>query len=347
MSGARTYLRAVSGQRELARAGSRATGNALLELIQRRSDGPIERRHITVQEAQADTKIAALLAPLTAPRPALAGLALDRPRLMGIVNVTPDSFSDGNLFADPGAAIAHALALEAEGADILDIGAESTRPGAQPVSLEEEWRRLQPVLAGLLTATRAPISLDTRKPEVMHRAAGLGVHLINDVSALTWDAESLRVAAETGLPVVLMHAQGDPRTMQANPTYDDVLLDVYDWLEHRIDACVAAGIGRERLIIDPGIGFGKTLNHNLELMAGLSLFHGLGCPVLLGASRKAFIGALTGVKTAAERVTGSVAAALAGAAQGAQLLRVHDVAATRQALAVWEAVTAGHTRSQT
>jgi dihydropteroate synthase len=279
-----------------------------------------------------------------APRADLAGLPLDRPRIMGIVNVTPDSFSDGGLLGSADAAIAHALRLAAEGADILDIGGESTRPGAQAITVDEELRRVMPVIEGLAGKTTALISIDTRKAEVMRRALAAGAHIINDVAALTYEPACLDVAAESGAPIVLMHAQGDPRTMQAAPSYDDCALDVYDWLAARIDACTAAGIDRGHLIADPGIGFGKTLDHNLELLAGLSLFHGLGVPVMLGASRKSFIGALTGVKVASDRVAGSVAAALHGAAQGAQILRVHDVAETRQALAVWESMRRGAAR---
>ena len=254
--------------------------------------------------------------------------------MMGVVNVTPDSFSDGGRHATTDAAVAHALQLEAEGADILDIGGESTRPGSDPVDLEEECRRVLPVIAALARKSRARISVDTRKAEVMRRAALEGAHMINDVSALTHDPRSLEVVAALALPVALMHAQGDPRTMQDDPTYDDVVLDVYDYLDERIAACERAGIPRARLVIDPGIGFGKTLAHNLELLGSLAIFHGLGCGLMLGASRKSFIGHLTGAG-AADRLPGSLAAALLGAAQGVQLLRVHDVAATRQALAVW------------
>jgi dihydropteroate synthase len=283
-------------------------------------------------------KGARLLQRLQHPRPPVAGLTLDRPRIMGVVNVTPDSFSDGGRWLDPGAAIAHGLQLEAEGADILDVGGESTRPGAEPVSLDEELSRVVPVIEALARQVRVPISIDTRNGEVMRRAADAGARMINDVAALGHDPNALRVAAQAGLPVVLMHAQGDPRTMQLRPRYDDVVLDVYDWLEARIAACEAAGIGRDRLIVDPGIGFGKTLDHNVALLASLSILHGLGCPILLGASRKSFIGRLSGGVPAPERVSGSIAAALAGVAQGVQIVRVHDVAATRQALAVWEAV---------
>jgi len=285
--------------------------------------------------------IAYLLARLEAPHPPLAHLSLDRPRIMGIVNVTPDSFSDGGLLGSSEVAIAHALKLAAEGADILDIGGESTRPGAEAITVEEELRRVIPVIEGLAGKTTALISIDTRKAEVMRRALAAGAHIINDVAALTYEPACMEVASASGAPVVLMHAQGDPHTMQKAPRYDDCLLDVYDWLAARIDACVAAGIDRGRMIVDPGIGFGKTLAHNLELLAGLSIFHGLGVPILLGASRKSFIGALTGEKVASARVAGSLAAALQGVAQGVQILRVHDVAETRQALTVWEAMQRG------
>jgi dihydropteroate synthase len=289
-------------------------------------------------DGAAEGAFAALLDRHEAPRAPLAGLPLDRPVIMGIVNVTPDSFSDGGRTSSTDAAIAHALHLAADGADILDIGGESTRPGAQAITVEEELRRVIPVIEGLVGKTTTLISIDTRKAEVMRRALAAGARIINDVAALTYEPACMDVAAASDAPIVLMHAQGDPRTMQAAPRYDECLLDVYDWLAARIDACTAAGIDRARLIVDPGIGFGKTPDHNLELLAGLSVFQGLGVPVLLGASRKSFIGTLTGVKVASERVAGSVAAALHGAAQGVQILRVHDVAETRQALAVWQAM---------
>jgi dihydropteroate synthase len=276
-----------------------------------------------------------------AARGRLAGLALDRPRLMGIVNVTPDSFSDGGKLASPQAAIEHAFRLEEEGAEILDIGGESTRPGATAITVAEELARVMPVIEGLAGKTRSLLSIDTRNAAVMRAASEAGCDIINDVSALTHDRAALETVAETGLPVILMHAQGDPRTMQEQPTYDHVLLDVFDYLEARIDACLRAGIARNKLIVDPGIGFGKTLDHNLALLAGASLLHGLGVPVLIGASRKGMIGQLTGIQDPAERVHGSVGVALAAVAQGCQIVRVHDVAATRQALTVWLAATTG------
>ncbi|MFZ4809402.1 MAG: dihydropteroate synthase [Hyphomicrobiaceae bacterium] len=275
------------------------------------------------------------------PRGRLVGLTLDRPRIMGIVNLTPDSFSDGGRLTTVAAAVAHGLRLVEEGADILDLGAESTRPGSDPVSLDDELRRLLPVLAELRARSDVVISVDTRKAEVMRRAAEAGADILNDVSALSHDPDAVAAAAEAGLPVVLMHALGDPKTMQDNPVYEDVLLDVMDYLERRIAAARAAGIPAERLIVDPGIGFGKTVEQNLALMSGLAMLHGLGVPVLLGASRKRFIGRITGVEAADGRVAGSVGAALAGVAQGAQIVRVHDVAATRQAVDVWMAATTG------
>jgi dihydropteroate synthase len=308
---------------------------AVAEVVARDAAGS-HRRLLSAAElsAAADPPLATLLARIASPRAALAGLDFDRPRIMGIVNVTPDSFSDAGRHFEAGAAIAHGLELEAEGADILDIGGESTRPGALPIDVEEECRRVLPVIQALAAESRLPLSIDTRNSETMRRAAQLGVRLINDVSALRHDARSFEAVLQTGLPVVLMHAQGDPRTMQDAPRYDDVVLDVYDFFVERIAAAEAAGIPRSHLLLDPGIGFGKTLAHNLALLRQLSLFHGLGCPLLLGASRKSFIGRLTGA-AASERLPGSLAAALIGAAQGVQILRVHDVAATRQAVAVW------------
>jgi dihydropteroate synthase len=275
------------------------------------------------------------LEPLVAPRPPIAGLPADRTAIMGIVNVTPDSFSDGGRHAAPQVAVAAARAMTAGGADIVDIGAESTRPGAAPVDLAAELARLAPIMPGLAGISW---SIDTRKAAVMSAALDAGAALVNDVSALTHDPAALAVVAARGCPVVLMHAQGTPADMQRAPHYDDVLLDVYDWLADRIDACVAAGIARQRIIVDPGIGFGKTLEHNLALLRGLTLFHGLGVPLLLGASRKALIGRIAGEVRPDARLPGSLALALHGAACGVQIVRVHDVAETSQALAVWRSV---------
>lgn len=272
-----------------------------------------------------------VLAQLTAARPPLAGLPQARTAVMGILNITPDSFSDGGRHAGAGAAET-ARAMLAAGADIVDIGAESTRPGAAEVPLAAELARLAPLLPRLSGLTW---SIDTRKAGVMAAALDAGAALVNDVSALGHDSGALALVAARACPVVVMHAQGTPETMQVAPHYDDALLDVYEWLEARIAACVAAGIARERIIVDPGIGFGKTLQHNLALLRGLTLFHGLGVPVLLGASRKALISRLAGEVPAEARLPGSLALALHGAACGVQIVRVHDVPETVQALTVW------------
>ena len=266
-------------------------------------------------------------------------LRLDRPRVMGIVNVTPDSFSDGGAHFDAGAAIAHGLALAAEGADILDVGGESTRPGAQAVSVEEELRRTIPVVEALSRQLAIPVGIDTSKPEVMRAAVAAGAGMINDVFALRREG-ALDAAAALGVPVVLMHMQGEPRGMQANPEYDDVVGEVHRFLAERVFAAEMAGIPRTRIVVDPGFGFGKTREHNLQLLAHLQRFTELGVPVLAGLSRKRTIGELTGRDDPRARVHGSVAAHLVAAQRGAMLLRVHDVAATVDALKVWEAVAA-------
>ena len=266
-------------------------------------------------------------------------LRLDRTRVMGIVNVTPDSFSDGGAHATTDAAVAHALALAAEGADILDIGGESTRPGAQEVPLEEELRRVIPVIERLSGETALPISIDTSKPEVMRAAVAAGAGMINDVCALRRDG-ALDAAATLGVPVVLMHMSGEPRSMQDDPRYDDVVAEVHRFLAERIFAAELAGIPKKNLVADPGFGFGKTTAHNLELLARLECFAELGVPVLAGLSRKRSIGELTGRQAPAERAAGSVAAHLLAAQRGARIVRVHDVAATVDALKVWEAVAA-------
>ena len=312
-----------------------STAFTMVELIEGRpgQTKSVIARAATLQ-AMEEPAIAERLERLSAPRPALAGVPMDGPRLMGIVNVTPDSFSDGGDFAEAETAVTQARRLGDEGADFVDIGGESTRPGSDPVSVEDERARVMPVIEALADL-RAPVSIDTRKAAIMTEAAAKGAKLINDVSALTHDPEALSAAAQTGLPVILMHTKGDPKTMQDDPRYDDVLLEVYEFLRARIDAAVAAGIPKERIAIDPGIGFGKTLAHNLTLLNGLSLFHGLGVPVLVGASRKRFIGALGDEPEAKKRVPGSIAAAITAASQGVQILRVHDVRETRQALRVW------------
>lgn len=266
-------------------------------------------------------------------------LALDRPRVMGIVNITPDSFSDGGAHFDLEGAVAHGLALVAEGADILDIGGESTRPGADAVPLEEELRRTVPLIERLARETEVPLSIDTFKPEVMRAAVAAGAGLINDIYGLRREG-ALDAAAELGVPVVLMHMLGEPRSMQDAPHYDDVVGEVHRFLAERIFAAEMAGIPRSRIVADPGFGFGKDTAHNMALLAQLERFNELGVPVLAGLSRKRSIGELTGRDVPRERVHGSVAAHLLAAQRGAKILRVHDVAATVDALRVWEAVDA-------
>jgi len=266
-------------------------------------------------------------------------LVLDRTRVMGIVNVTPDSFSDGGRHATTDAAVAHGLKLAEEGADILDVGGESTRPGADEVPLEEELRRVVPVVERLVRETSLPVSVDTCKPEVMRAAVEAGAGMINDVCALRREG-ALEAAAALGVPVVLMHMLGEPRTMQDAPRYDDVVGEVHRFLAERVFAAELAGIPKKRLLVDPGFGFGKTTAHNLALLAQLERFTELGVPVLAGLSRKRSIGELTGRQDPSARAAGSVAAHLVAAQRGARIVRVHDVAATVDALRVWEAVAA-------
>ncbi|WP_323716040.1 dihydropteroate synthase [Paracoccus aminovorans] len=276
-----------------------------------------------------------VLAALTTPRADLLGLSLDRPRLMGIVNATPDSFSDGGRY--DGAEQARLLA--GQGAEILDIGGESTRPGAREIPVAEEIARVVPAIRA--AQGLAAVSVDTRKAAVARAALAAGAGLVNDVSGFDFDPGMAALVAESGVPVCLMHAQGIPETMQDNPSYGDVLLDVYDALALRIARAEAAGIPRDRIVIDPGIGFGKTQVHNLAILRRISVYHGLGCAILLGISRKRFIDTIGGAEAAADRGPGTLAVTLAGIAQGIQIHRVHDVAQTRQGLALWRAVTEG------
>lgn len=266
-------------------------------------------------------------------------LVMDRPRIAGIVNITLDSFSDGGRYLDPAAAVAHGLQLIAEGADLLDIGGESTRPGAGDVSAADEIARVVPVIQALAAQTTMPLSIDTSKPDVMRAAVAAGAGMINDVYALRRDG-ALEAAASLRVPVCLMHMLGEPRTMQDDPHYDDVVGTVHRFLAERIFACQMAGIDKKNLLVDPGFGFGKTLEHNLSLLRELARFADLA-PVLVGLSRKRMIGSLTGRDMPEQRASGSVAAALIATQRGAAIVRVHDVAATRDALLVWNAVAAG------
>jgi dihydropteroate synthase len=261
-------------------------------------------------------------------------IRLDQPQVMGIINATPDSFSDGGQFADAAAAAWAGADMAGQGAAIIDVGGESTRPGARSIWEGDEIERSVPVIRQLALGGVA-VSADTRKADVMTAALEAGARMINDVSALTYDARSAGIIAASSVPVVLMHHQGTPETMQENPHYDDVLVEVYQWLEDRIAAAEDGGISRSRILIDPGFGFGKNVGHNLELMNGLALFHSLGCPIVVGASRKRTIGALSGEAPADRRLGGSIVLAIKAAEQGAQILRVHDVFETVQAVKVW------------
>ena len=282
-------------------------------------------------------EIAAVSARLSAPRGPVCGLALDRPRLMGVLNVTPDSFSDGGDFAAEDEAIAHGRAMAAAGADIIDVGGESTRPGSQAPNEAEELRRVIPVIRAL-AGDGILVSVDTRRATVMEAAIDAGARIVNDMSALRHDPEARAVIARHEAWAVLAHMQGTPETMQREPRYDDVSLDVFDALATYVDEAEAAGISRSRIIVDPGIGFGKTARHNLEVLRDIALFHGLGCPLLVGASRKSFIGRLSAGEEPKARLPGSLAAGLHALGEGAHILRVHDVAETRQALAMWRGI---------
>ncbi len=313
---------------------------AFLEAEVIRRDGShVSRNVLSYLDLKAATEfdVVGALNDLTAPRPDFAAMPLSDVAVMGVVNVTPDSFSDGGSFAETETALLQARRLIGDGADIIDIGGESTRPGADAIPINEELQRVLPVIEGLADQG-VPISIDTRKPEVMEAAVAAGAVLVNDVTSLSYVPHSMDTVCRLQVPAVLMHSAGDPKVMQDNPTYEDVLLDVHDALRTRIEACVSAGIDRENIIVDPGIGFGKTYSHNHALLHGLSLFHGLGVRLMLGVSRKAFIGALTGEKKASNRISGSVAAALIGVMQGVQILRVHDVRETVQAVRTWRGV---------
>lgn len=303
------------------------------EVLSRRgSDGLIAARDLPAE----------VLDRLCAPRAQMAGIGFDRPSVMGILNLTPDSFSDGGRFNAPEVALERARKLVSDGADILDIGGESTRPGATEVAVTDEIARTAPVIAMLRgSGFAAPISIDTRKAGVARATVAAGAGLINDVAAMEFDPGMAAAAAETDAALCLMHAQGLPETMQDDPRYQDVLLDVYDYLAARIAVAEAAGIAREKILLDPGIGFGKTVAHNLALIRGLSLFHGLGCAILLGVSRKRFIGAVGQAPEAVSRMPGTLAVTLAGLDQGIQMHRVHDVAEIAQGIRLWDAITRG------
>lgn len=319
----RTYYRPIPQPRHLARhplAGGWC-GFTQVEALQR-------GRPVRIVDTVPDD----WLARLTAPRSDIAGLAMNRPRLMGIVNATPDSFSDGGLY-DPAM---QGRSLIDAGADLLDIGGESTRPGAVEIAPDVETARILPAISAL--SGQVAISVDTRKSHVARLALDAGAVLVNDVSGLDFDPDMAPLLAARGIPVCLMHAQGLPSTMQDDPRYDDVVLDVYDALAQRLERAEAAGVARRDIVIDPGIGFGKTMAHNLAILRRISLYHGLGCPILLGLSRKGFIGTLGRAPKAQDRVSGTLALTLAAVDQGVQIHRVHDVEQIAQGLSLWQAL---------
>jgi dihydropteroate synthase len=311
-----------------------------VELLQVEGNRRVGAELVSVEgiEDRFDDDMAAQWKALTAVRAPLQlgerTIRLDQPQVMGIVNATPDSFSDGGQLADAAAAAQAGADMAVQGAAIIDVGGESTRPGAKPVWEGDEMERVVPVIRQL-SLGGAAVSVDTRKADVMTAAIEAGARMINDVSALTYDGRSAGIVAASSVPVVLMHHQGAPESMQDDPRYEDVLIEVYGWLAERIEAAEDAGISRDKILIDPGFGFGKNVGHNLELMNGLALFHSLGCPMVVGASRKRTIGALSGEAPVEKRLGGSITFALKAVEQGAQIVRVHDVFETVQALRVW------------
>jgi dihydropteroate synthase len=302
------------------------------ELVERRADGSGNRRPVLAKDVPAELATSVASAPAH-----WAGFDMTRPLVMGIVNVTPDSFSDGGDYADERAAIARGVALAEAGADILDIGGESTRPGSAPVPDTEEIRRVVPVIRALAERGLC-VSVDTRHAAVMAASVEAGARIINDVTALTGEPDSERVAARSGAAIVLMHMLGEPQTMQANPVYADATLDLLDYFARRLDRLESLGVARARVSIDPGIGFGKKDPHNLLILNELAAFHAFGCPITLGVSRKSFVGRLSRGEAPKDRMAGSVTVAALGLTQGAQIVRVHDVAETFQMRAMVEAL---------
>ena len=343
-AGARAYLRPiqfadtpVGRDGEVARLAGGLLWFSAYELIAVKDGKRVLQRAVPVGELP--EALAGLAARISAPRAALTlgerVVRMDQPQVMGILNVTPDSFSDGDVFyGDPEGAAGHGVDMSAAGAAIIDVGGESTRPGAEPLWEGDEINRVVPVVERL-ARSGAAVSIDTRKAPVMEAALAAGAHIVNDVAALLWDPRAIEVVVKAGCPVVLMHSPDPAKGPHGGDGYKDVLIEVYDWLEARVEAVVAAGVDRAKIMVDPGIGFGKSLADNLALLNGLALFHGIGCPVVLGVSRKRMIGALSNEAPAEARLGGSVALAVKGAELGVQLIRVHDVFETAQALRVW------------
>jgi dihydropteroate synthase len=305
------------------------TAFTLVETLTPTPDG-IERTIATVRDGSD------VLSRLTAPRPAFAGIGLAHPVLMGVVNATPDSFSDGGDYFDCNAAIDRALKLADDGAAIVDIGGESTRPGAEPITVSDEIARIVPVIEAAVAAG-ITVSADTRHAAVMTAAIEAGAAIVNDITALTGDPASMEVVANSEASVVLMHMQGTPETMQQAPEYSLASVDIFRWLSARVEACVAAGLPRGRIVVDPGIGFGKNDDHNMEILDRAGMFHATGCAVAIGVSRKSFIGRIAEIADPKDRLPGTIAATLMALERGVQIHRVHDVAAVRQAIAVWAA----------
>ncbi|MFZ4761457.1 MAG: dihydropteroate synthase [Alphaproteobacteria bacterium] len=320
--------------------GGSPVGCMDVEVIARTPAGKISRRYSPMEGLVALPRLRETLIRYGAPRPVVAGLDVNNGMvIMGVVNVTPDSFSDGGMYHQAKAAIDHARLLMDEGADILDIGGESTRPGALPISAEEQMARILPVIEAVAVEAKERnilISVDTQSAVVMKAAIDAGAHIMNDVSALVGDENSTRLLANSNVPAIIMHMQKQPSIMQQQPNYENVVLDIYDFLAEKIKAAQEQGV--TILAADVGIGFGKSLSHNLDLLASIGVFHGLGVPLLLGCSRKSFIGALSGADDSRERLGGSLASALWAAGQGVHIIRVHDVAQTRQALTIWQAI---------
>nr|WP_298687970.1 dihydropteroate synthase [uncultured Dongia sp.] len=327
----KSAARAIAAKLALPLAGG-PIAFAAAELVTRAADRSGLRKPVALADLPAD-----LLRSFATRRQPWAGFDLTRPLIMGIVNVTPDSFSDGGDFLEAASAIARGVALAEAGADILDIGGESTRPGSAPVPADEEVRRVIPVIRALAEKGLC-VSVDTRHAAVMAAAVAAGARIINDVTALTGDSESEQVAARSGAAIVLMHMLGEPQTMQANPVYADATLDLLDYFAARLDRLAALGVDRARISLDPGIGFGKKDPHNLLILHELTAFHGLGCPLTLGVSRKSFIGRLSRGEAPKERMAGSITLAALGLGQGVQIVRVHDVPETCQARAMMAAL---------
>mgnify|MGYP001421287232 FL=1 len=279
-----------------------------------------------------------ILDKITKRRPKICRISFDTPTIMGILNVTPDSFSDGGKYSTLNAATEHCMSMVSAGADIIDIGGESTRPGAAELDAAQEISRVIPVLDKVAKEIQVPISIDTRKSEVAELAISSGAVIVNDVSGLTFDSKMAEYCINQNLPVCIMHSQGIPETMQNAPKYKNVCLDIYDFLNEQIEKMIDSGMQRSNIIVDPGIGFGKTLTHNFDLLKGISLFHGLGVPILIGVSRKKFIKTVAGLKENEDRVSGSIALALFARSQGVQIFRVHDVKETVQAMKLWHSM---------